>query len=410
MSKIRFDSQHEVSERRSIPRDRPILVLGPFPSPVHGFSQATMEIANLFETAGYAVSRIDLKPVRGSMGLWSSLQVRLRQVAKVMAQLLRGADLYLALSGGRRQAVDILFLLIGRICGARLFVHHHSFAYLTRRSSLASFCFKVCGSSATHLVLCSTMGVALRRHYGVVQRTQVLSNAVLMGEGSPFRQRTAVETLGFLGALTADKGILEFLQVVGRLTEEYPDLQFRIAGPCSDDKIRQRVSSACENNSRLRYVGAVYGEAKKEFLESIDVLLFPSTYRNEAEPFVIWEAQASGIPVIASERGCMEEMMRLQSHQPLLVRRNQSFVEMTLKTILGWLSDPRSYARRSAEVNLKFQTASIDARRRFEKVFCQQPETVDVSAENRFRPARLIRIEPYVVDPAISHPPELREC
>jgi len=231
-----------------------------------------------------------------------------------------------------------------------------------------------------------------------------------MVEGSPFRQRTAVETLGFLGALTADKGILEFLQVVGRLTEEYQDLQFRIAGPCSDDEIRQHVRSACENNSRLRYVGAVYGEAKTAFLDSIDVLLFPSTYRNEAEPFVIWEAQASGIPVIASERGCMEEMMRLRSHQPLLVRRNQSFVDMTLKTILGWLSDPGSFASRSAEVNLKFRTASIDARRHFEMVFCQQPETVDASADNRFRPGRLIRIEPYAVDSVISHPSELRDC
>src|SRR5882672_9115200 len=80
MSKILFANQHGVSERRSIQGGQPILVLGPFPSPVHGFSQATMEIANLFEAAGYSVTCIDLKPVRGPMGLWSSLQVRLRQV------------------------------------------------------------------------------------------------------------------------------------------------------------------------------------------------------------------------------------------------------------------------------------------------------------------------------------------
>src|SRR6266567_514328 len=393
-----------------VPGGRSILLIGPFPLPVHGFSQATMEIGNLFEAAGYSVARIDLKPVGGPKGPLSSLWVRLRQIAEAIARVRRGADFYLALSGGRRQIVDTLFLLIGRIGGAKLYIHHHSFTYLSRKSRLADLCFRIGGSSATHLVLCATMEATLTRRYGVVRRTEVLSNAALMGDGSPFRQRMEVRTLGFLGALTVDKGILEFLQVAAQLAPAYPELQFRIAGPCKDEEIRGRVNIASEKYSNLEYVGPVYGDAKNEFLESLDVLLFPSTYRNEAEPFVVWEAQSSGIPVIASQRGCMEEMLRLESHQAAVVPHGQSFVDTAIKTIRSWLTDSKVYARRSNDVHRGFRTASIAARRHFDQVFGPQSEALSVSADNRFRPPNLIQIESCAVEPSMPRPPGWREC
>jgi glycosyltransferase involved in cell wall biosynthesis len=387
-----------------------ILVIGPVPPPVHGFSQATMEIASLFETAGYSVACIDLKPVRGKKGILSSLKVRLRQMAEVVVKARRGADFYLALSGGPRQVVDLVFLLLGRLCGTKMYIHHHSFSYLSRTSRLASLCFRVCGPSATHLVLCGAMEAELSRRYGVVRNTEIFSNSALLGGGGPFRQRTEVKTLGFLGALTLDKGIFEFLQVAAQLAPVNPDLRFRIAGPCNDEGILIRVKNACQSCSNLEYVGPVYGEAKTEYLETLDVLLFPSTYRNEAEPFVIWEAQASGIPVIAPDRGCMGEILRPEAKHAVVVPLDQCFVEMTVKTIRNWLSDSKAYAQRSTEVNHRFRNAAIAAQRRFEQVFCPQRRVLDVKPDGRFRRTKLIQIETCPVDPPIPRPPGWREC
>jgi glycosyltransferase involved in cell wall biosynthesis len=248
------------------------------------------------------------------------------------------------------------------------------------------------------------MDAALTRNYGVVQKTEVLSNAALMGEAGQFRQRSEVKTLGFLGALTLDKGILDFLEVAAHLVPEHPDLQFRIAGPCTDKSIQARVDAACQTYKNMTYVGAVYGDDKKEFLESLDVLLFPSTYRNEAEPFVIWEAQASGIPVIAPDRGCMGEMLRFDAHQDVVVPLDQSFVELTLKTIRAWLTDSSAYARRSLDVNRRFRSASIAAQRRFEQVFRLHPEASAASADHQFRSPKLIQIETCPAEPPISRP------
>ncbi len=401
---------HGEVDQASGPGRPSILVIGPIPPPVHGFSQATMEIASLFETAGYAVACIDLKPVRGPKGILSSLKVRLRQMAEVVVKARRGADFYLALSGGPRQVVDLVFLLLGRLCGAKMYIHHHSFSYLSRTSRLASLCFRVCGPSATHLVLCGAMETALSRRYGVVRNTEIFSNSALLGGGGPFRQRTEIKTLGFLGALTLDKGIVEFLQVAAELAPGNSDLRFRVAGPCNDERILTRVKDACQRYCNLEYVGPVYGEAKTEYLETLDVLLFPSTYRNEAEPFVIWEAQASGIPVIAPDRGCMGEILRPEAQHAVVVPLDQCFVEMTVKTIKSWLSDSKAFAQRSTEVNHRFRNAAIAAQRRFEQVFCPQLRILDVKPEGRFRRTKLIQIETCPVDPPIPRPPGWREC
>ncbi len=379
-------------------------MVGPLPPPVHGFSQATIGIARLFEEAGYSVTRIDMKPAQDRGALWGLFRLRLRQMAQVVKDIRAGADLYLALSGGRRQAIDLLFLFLGKVFNAKIYIHHHSFAYLMGKSLLANLCFRLCGSSATHLVLCPSMDRALGKHYGAVKRTEVLSNSALMEAGSSFRQRTKVKTIGFLGALTVDKGIYEFLQVASDLAPEYPELQFRVAGPCTDHGIRARVESACQGYSNLKYVGPVYGEAKKEYLESIDVLLFPSTYRNEAEPFVIWEAQSGGIPVIASERGCMEHMLRIEGEPPLVVPSGQSFVDVTIETIRKWLSDPNSFARRSTDVNRSFVAASIEGRRQFEEVFCSPLESLRASNLKRPRTPHLVQIGAHKVDPPTPRP------
>lgn len=386
-------------EQAPISNGKSILVVGPFQPPVHGFSKATTEIANLFENAGYSVTRIDLKPVPEPAGVFTSLRVRVRQMAEAIAGMRRGADLYLALSGGRRQAVDLLFLLIGRVFGARAYLHHHSFAYLSRTSWLANLCFRICGPSTTHLVLCAKMKSALTKSYGTVGRTEIVSNAALLGDGFTFRQRTKVRTLGFLGALTVEKGVLEFLHVAAELAPKHPELKFRIAGPCDDDVVLSRVHAACEKFANLEYVGPVYGEPKFEFFSSLDVVLFLSTYRNEAEPFVIWEAQASGIPVIASARGCMQEMLGRELHQDAILPTQQSSVDMTIqtdltiRTIEKWIADPEIFAQRSTDVCLRYQAASVAARRRFEQVFSLYPEIHHVNAELPTRQLGLIQIE-----------------
>ena len=59
----------------------------------------------------------------------------------------------------------------------------------------------------------------------------------------------------------------------------------------------------------INYRGPVHGSNKKEFFNDIHIMLFPSRYKNEAQPLVVFEALSYGVPVICFNRGCIENMV-----------------------------------------------------------------------------------------------------
>jgi hypothetical protein len=221
------------SKTASYQAAREILVVGPFPPPVHGFAQATMDVAALLQAQGFRVKRIDLKPIRDKNSALSSLGIRISQFANLLCAVWRGSRVYVGLSGGMRQVIDLVFLAIGRLGGARLYVHHHSFAYLNRPTRLASICIRISGRSATHIVLCSGMKTALQRLYKSARNVEVISNAGLKSVRLEFRRRTTVQQIGYLGALTAEKGILEFLSTAAELSQQHRNCVFRLPAPAT---------------------------------------------------------------------------------------------------------------------------------------------------------------------------------
>jgi glycosyltransferase involved in cell wall biosynthesis len=346
-----------------------VLMVGPFPPPVHGFAQATQDIAEFFETGGLGVLRIDLSPIREKRGILFRTRVRLSQLAQLRSAVRRGCRVYVGLSGGIRQAVDLAFIAIARLGKARLYVHHHSFAYLDRPTMLARICFLVSGRFTTHIVLCDGMKAIMTKQYKVVHNVEVISNAHLKSVCLPFIQRTAVRRIGYFSALTEEKGILEFLNVATTLAGRHCELHFSIAGPCDDANIREAVGSACLACAGLEYIGPVYGGEKRAFLESLDVLLFPTTYHNEADPLVIWEAMSSGIPIIAWERGCIGEMLEWGEVPSASIPRDSRFVPVAVSKIESWLLVPEVYRQSSVLARSQFEKVSYLARLNLKRIF-----------------------------------------
>lgn len=366
-----------------------VVVVGQFPPPVHGFSQATKDVAALLETRGLRVGRIDLKPIKDQEGHLSCLRLRLTQIAKALSAAHSGASVYLALSGGVRQAVDLIFLAAGRLGRARIYIHHHSFAYLDRPMLLTRLCFLAAGRSATHIVLCEVMRNDLKKNYRNVQNVEVISNACLQSVHSKPRVRMTVGRIGYLSALTLEKGILEFLRIAEQLSVRHPDLRFSIAGPCNDAAIRDQVQQACDCCAAIEYIGPVYRGEKSAFLESLDVLLFPTSYRHEAEPLVIWEAISSGIPVIARERGCIGEMLAMSDSQFAAIPREASFIATAVDQIERWLAAPHLYSQRSACILAQFERVAKQSDLSFERIF---PDGAQSSVCDRQGGIRLLHV------------------
>lgn len=277
--------------------------------------------------------------------------------------------MYVALSGGKRQIVDLLFLAAAKFAKARIFVHHHSFAYLDHPNPLARVCMRVAGPQATHLVLCGKMKRDLQQYYRSARNVQVISNAALPSVAGRWRMRPNLRTVGYLSALTQEKGIYTFLEIAERLAGKFPSLNFVIAGPCSDPSVLARVSATSREYPQITYAGPVYGDSKTAYLDSIDALLFPTTYKNEAEPLVIWEAISAGIPVLGWDRGCIGEMLTFLSSPSTAIEKSESFSDVALATLEHWLASPEMFRQASADMKTHFELSAKRSVAHLEEIF-----------------------------------------
>ncbi len=119
--------------------------------------------------------------------------------------------------------------------------------------------------------------------------------------------------VAYLSNLLAEKGADVFTDVAISLSQARTDVDFALAGAVSDqafaaEQVRKVKAAGLED--RVRFCGPVFGDRKWEFLAEADLLLFPTTYRYEAQPLVILEALSVGTPVVSSRIGGITTTLR----------------------------------------------------------------------------------------------------
>ena len=106
--------------------------------------------------------------------------------------------------------------------------------------------------------------------------------------------------VGYLGALAEHKGVPTLLRAFDSAP---PTWRLRIAGYGA---LEINLTRAAERDDRLELAGLVVGERKDAFLDSLDILVIPSEYEENA-PLVAVEAAIRGLPTVVSDRGGLPE-------------------------------------------------------------------------------------------------------
>lgn len=133
-----------------------------------------------------------------------------------------------------------------------------------------------------------TLREATRRALGIPSEAQVLLMAATVNR---------------------QKGIWVGVEAFRHLALAWPDLHLIIVGDGPDRPGLEAALLGSPFSHRVHFVGAVALQAMPGYLAAADLLLYP-TFRAEGLPQAIVEAMATGLPVVASDRGGIRSAVR----------------------------------------------------------------------------------------------------
>ncbi|WP_444931468.1 glycosyltransferase [Microbulbifer sp. SSSA002] len=138
--------------------------------------------------------------------------------------------------------------------------------------------------------------------------------------------------IGFLGAIAPHKGVHILVEAISQLACK--NVILSVAGKIHD---KDYASLLFKSNVNIEYAGEANEKATISFLDSLDLLVIPST-SPENQPQVLLEAGARGIPTISSNSPGCAELLETKLTFPMNDSRSLAHL------IQSFLSNPSSFA------------------------------------------------------------------
>lgn len=372
----------------------PVVFVGPLPPPVAGMHMVNADMVGrlgklttvyIINTSPGSVNRglryHLLKTSRAIRGLANLVNYRFRRVTALYASVDdRWGGLW-----------TIMFIAIARLTGMMITLHHHSYYYIVHPTMIMRIMVALAGPSARHVTLCDEMTQDFGRLYPRAKHFFAAPNSVASppARDSVSSVREHGLTLGLLSNLTEEKGLFEFITIFERSLASGVAQNAILAGPVDPGVLERLNHKLTEHGDRIKWVGAVSGETKEAFFESIDVFLFPTKYRTESFGLVLLEALVRGVPVIAPERGCV--CVFRQVEHALIVPVDEDFNSAAIAhlAVLGGRklsSQEKSLIRKSCSLQGAALNAQHLARQaELAEAIARQPKYVEISIETDTR-------------------------
>jgi glycosyltransferase involved in cell wall biosynthesis len=115
--------------------------------------------------------------------------------------------------------------------------------------------------------------------------------------------------IGFIGRLSAEKGILEFLNSIPYVLMKKPGTKFIIIGEGILSERVKKESHKKRIKDSVQYIGWVPNKDLSDYLNKLNLLVMP-TKHNEGLPTIILEAMSCGTPVITTKVGGISDLIK----------------------------------------------------------------------------------------------------
>jgi len=132
--------------------------------------------------------------------------------------------------------------------------------------------------------------------------------------------------IGYIGRLSQEKGILNFMEAIPEVLEERGNTSFFVGGDGQlHDKVKQGLER--ENLNKVQFVGWIPHDELPRYLSDLKLLVLPSY--TEGLPNIMLEAMACGTPVLATPVGAIPDVIRdcetgfiMEDNSPECIARN----------------------------------------------------------------------------------------
>ena len=300
-----------------------LLVLGYLPPPVYGPAVTYQALLRSSFPERFDVTFINLNVVRDYCELevfqWRKLAVLARQVALEVRHLAsqRFDFVFYPVSLNRNAFLkDTLFLAIARMFGVPVVLYGHGNNLPEFRNKSPRWLQRLIDWALRGAAAATVLGKCLRFNFlGHLREDQVFVVPTGIEVPSPLPAVTKQPgrfTVLYLGNLVREKGVFVILDAIPLVRARCPQAHFVFAGAWWSEKdgaeadrlVRERGLSAC-----VEFAGTVTGDRKWEIVVQSDVLVFPTYFRYETLGLVLLEAMGAGLPVIATRRAAIPEIV-----------------------------------------------------------------------------------------------------
>lgn len=349
-------------------RQETVQIIGPTPPPYHGVSVATQVLLDTLPASQFSVVHLDTADRRGiahvdQPDLWDVL-LFIRQWFSHLRILLRQRPriCYLPLSQSRIGFLrDSLFMIPAFLSGSAVVAHLHGAnfhqVYEGGGGAFKWYVDTVLKRVAKFVVL-GEMLKPIFHTWAPPDSIAVVPNGVpemaTSRSDRPDTPSSAPLRIVFLSTLSRQKGLFVLLEAVPLVVREYPKVEFHIAGPWWGADTEQLVRKQLEERhlaSHVTFHGQLAGEKKMAFLQQGDLFVFPGI-QQEGQPLTVLEAMCAGLPVIATDRGCLRETV-IEGETGFIVPPHSP--EAIAERILLMIREPHVRQRLGANARLRYE-------------------------------------------------------
>lgn len=164
-------------------------------------------------------------------------------------------------------------------------------------------------------------------------------------------------TIGYIGRLSPEKGICNFIKALPAILSEYQDLHVFIGGDGPLKESLERFPQVEKFKNRIDFHGWIFREDLPQYLNQLRLLVLPSY--TEGLPNIMLEAMACGTPVLATPVGAIPDII-IEGETGFIMEKNSP--KCIAENVTRALNSPdmeriAERGRRFVEENYTFENA-----------------------------------------------------